>query len=76
MQILHRIIGTIADIFQNIFTVIIAGGKGRVHPCPAVPGKLNQIIDPADILNIYADPCVINLSRIADLQAGRNILGA
>ena len=40
-----------------------AGGKGRVHQTPVLPVKVNDVVNPALLRQIYADPGMVKLSR-------------
>ena len=62
--------------FKIFLLFFIAGGKGGIHAFPAFAVKFNDIVDPPNILDIHADPRVVYLSGISDLQLRGDILGA
>ena len=74
VRILCRIVGTVADIFLYICRTV-AGSQRRIHQGPVPAVEPDDAVHPADFIHIAADPCVVDLPGIADIQFGGDTLG-
>lgn len=74
VRILCRIVGTIADIFLYICRTV-AGSQRRIHQGPVPAVEFDDAVHPADFIYIAADPCVVDIPGIADIQLGGDALG-
>lgn len=74
VRILCCIVGTVADIFLYICRTV-AGSQRRIHQGPVPAVELDDTVHPADFIHIAADPCVVDIPGIADIQFGGDTLG-
>lgn len=54
---------------------VVAGGKCWIHKLPVFSVKFDDIIHPAFVIYISADPGVVSFTGITDFQFGRNSAG-
>ena len=63
IRIFYNIMTAVTDIFLNSGTVV-GCGKSWIHDLPGIPVKLDDIIYPAFVINICADPGMVGISGV------------
>ena len=70
IHFLKDIIVTVTDeLFQRL--VIRVGTEGRIHQGPDIAVEFDDAVQPTGVGGVDADPGVIGILRVTDLQPGR-----